>query len=81
MLEDEQNIQHSKECKYLEIKITQNRKLNETISDRNVQGRRAISILNNILWYGNFSNRSKQRIDNNVVKSVVKVCMEARYGK
>lgn len=49
-LEDGKKIKHCEEYKYLGMKITQNGTLDATIKERNIQGRKSISMMNGILW-------------------------------
>lgn len=71
IIENGQRIKQCKEYKYLGIKISQNGTLDEAIRERNMQGRKAIGMLNSILWDKNISKENKKRIYNTVVKSII----------
>ncbi|XP_044749542.1 uncharacterized protein LOC123310188 [Coccinella septempunctata] len=49
-LEDGTQISHCTEYRYLGMKLTHDGTLDAAIKDRNVQGRKAISMMNGILW-------------------------------
>jgi len=53
-------IKHCSEYKYLGVKISKAGTLDEAIAERNVQARRAISILNNTLWNKNIHTNNKK---------------------
>lgn len=68
------NGQRIKQCdvyKYLGVKITKNGALDEAIHERNLQGRKAIAMLNSILWDRGISKENKHRIYNTIVKSII----------
>lgn len=69
--EQHQIIKHCNKYKYLGMTITQDGTTEQAIQERNTQGRRAISLLNNILWDQNISKNNKQNIYNSIVKSVI----------
>jgi len=63
-------IKHCSEYKYLGVKISKDRTIDEAIAERNVQARRAISMLNNTLWNKNIYTNNKKLIYNSIVKSI-----------
>lgn len=70
-LEDGRQINHCQEYKYLGMKLTHDGTLDTAIKDRNIQGRRAISMMNGILWDQSISKTNKQRIYNTILKSIL----------
>lgn len=69
-----ENGQHIKQCekyKYLGITLTNNGSLDDAIRERNTQGRKAITLLNGILWDKNISRENKIRIYNTIVKAII----------
>jgi len=71
VLNNGQQIKHCQEYKYLGMKITQNGTLDGTIRDRNLQGRKAIALLNGILWDKNINKNNKKRIYNAIIKPII----------
>ncbi|KAJ8952322.1 hypothetical protein NQ318_017216 [Aromia moschata] len=53
------------------LNITNNGTLDDAIKEKNIQGRKAIRSLNNILWDQKISKENKHRIYNTIVKSIV----------
>lgn len=49
-LEDRRKIHCCEECKYLGIKLTRGGTLDKAIKERNIQGKKAILMINGILW-------------------------------
>ncbi|XP_072160540.1 uncharacterized protein [Bemisia tabaci] len=49
-LEDGQCIKSCEHYKYLGVRVSQDGKMDQAIKDRNLQGRKAIAMLNRILW-------------------------------
>lgn len=70
-LEDGGEIKHCEEYKYLGLKITRNGTLDTAIKDRNTQGRKAIAMMNGILWDQTISKTNKQLIYNIILKSIM----------
>ncbi|XP_044760889.1 uncharacterized protein LOC123318344 [Coccinella septempunctata] len=70
-LEDGTQISHCTEYRYLGMKLTHDGTLDAAIKDRNVQGRKAISMMNGILWDQSISKSNKHRIYNTILKSIV----------
>lgn len=50
MTEDGRNLESCSNCKYLGVDITQNGALDNALKERNIQNKKAIKSLNNILW-------------------------------
>lgn len=71
ILEDDQVIEGCEGYKYLGTKIPSSGTLEEAIKERNNQGRKAISMLNSVLWDNKISKTNKHRIYNAIVKSIV----------
>ncbi|XP_030749700.1 uncharacterized protein LOC115877593 [Sitophilus oryzae] len=71
VLEDGSVIKNCDKYKYLGLKITNDGKLDEGIKDRIMQGRRATSMLNGVLWDQGISKTNKKNIYNTVVKSII----------
>lgn len=71
VLEDGRTIQCCSEYKYFGLKLTGDGTLDEAIKERNVKGRKSISIMNSILWDQNISKDNKQRIHNSIVKNII----------
>jgi len=71
ILEDGQIIKNCKDYKYLGMKITNDGTLDQTIKERNIQGRQAISMMNGILWDQQISKQNKHRIYNSIIKTIV----------
>lgn len=71
ILEDGQVIEGCEGYKYLGTKISSSGTLEEAIKERNNQGRKAISMLNSVLWDNKISKTNKHRIYNAIVKSIV----------
>lgn len=71
MLEDGRTLKSCSKYKYLGLNITNDGTLDEAIKERNVQGRKAIRMLNTILWDQKISKENKHRIYNTIVKSIV----------
>lgn len=70
-LSSSQSIKQCKAYKYLGLRISEDGVLDESIRERNTLGRRAISMLNGVLWDKNISKENKKRIYNTIVKSIV----------
>ncbi|XP_030752234.1 uncharacterized protein LOC115879478 [Sitophilus oryzae] len=66
-----QVIRHCNSYKYLGMKISKDGTLDEAILERNMQGKKAVSILNGILWDKNITIENKKRIYNSIVKSII----------
>jgi len=64
-------IKRCTEYKYLGMKLSHNGTLDEAIKDRNTQGRKAISLLNGVLWDRNINRENKTRIYKTIVKSII----------
>lgn len=64
-------IKHCDAYKYLGMTITQEGNVDRAIEERNNQGRKAITLLNSILWDQSISNNNKHRIYNAIVKSII----------
>ena len=72
ILEEHQKIiKCCQKYKYLGMNITQDGTLDEAIRERNIQGRKAISLLNSVLWDKNISKSNKHLIYNSIVKSII----------
>ncbi|XP_044766857.1 uncharacterized protein LOC123322865 [Coccinella septempunctata] len=71
ILEDGQVIEGCKGYKYLGTQLSSSGTLEEAIKERNNQGRKAISMLNSVLWDNKISKTNKHRIYNAIVKSIV----------
>lgn len=71
VLEDGQHIESCEQYKYLGVKLTSDGKLDQAIRDRNLLGRKAIAMLNGILWDQRISKDNKKRIYNSVVKPII----------
>lgn len=71
ILNDGKCIKQTKKYKYLGAQITNDGTLDETIKDRNIQGRRSIAMLNGVLWDKGITTKNKQRIYETVVKSII----------
>lgn len=69
-VEENQEIKLCEDYKYLGVKITQDGKLDAAIKERNIQGRKGISLLNSVLWDKNISKENKKRIYNTIIKSI-----------
>nr|XP_018898501.1 PREDICTED: uncharacterized protein LOC109031450 [Bemisia tabaci] len=70
-LEDGRYINGCEEYKYLGVWLTQDGKFDRAIRERNVQGRKAIAMLNEVLWDQRISKVNKRRIYSAIVKSIV----------
>ena len=70
-LEDGRKILDCEEYKYLGVWLTKDGNLDRAIKDRNVQGRKAIAMLNGVLWDQSISKETKRKIYNVIVKSIV----------
>ncbi|XP_043498441.1 uncharacterized protein LOC122525861 [Polistes fuscatus] len=70
-LENGITINHCQEYKYLGLKITQDGTLDKNIQERCTQGRKAIALLNTILWDQSISKENKHNIYNSIVKSII----------
>ena len=70
-LEDGRKIQDCEEYKYLGVWLTKDGNLDRAIKERNVQGRKAIAMLNGVLWDQRISKETKRKIYNVIVKSIV----------
>ena len=71
ILEDGKVIGHCDHYKYLGVNITQDGRLDAAIKNRNIQGRRAISMMNGILWDQTISKANKKLIYNTILRSIV----------
>ncbi len=71
VLEDGQHIESCEQYKYLGVNLTSDGKLDQAIRDRNLLGRKAIAMLNGILWDQRISKDNKKRIYNSVVKPII----------
>jgi len=69
-IQNDQIIKHCDSYKYLGMTITSDGNMDTAIDERNTQGRKAISLLNSILWDQNISNNNKHKIYNTIVKSI-----------
>ncbi|CAG9840007.1 unnamed protein product, partial [Diabrotica balteata] len=67
-------IKHCCDYKYLGITISQDETLEKAIREINTSGRKAIIMLNNILWDQSISKRNKNRIYETIVKSITLYC-------
>lgn len=70
ILNSGKTIKQCTEYKYLGMRLTNNGDLTEAIKDRNTQGRKAIALLNSVLWDKNISKENKTRIYNTIVKAI-----------
>ena len=70
-LEDGRYINGCEEYKYLGVWLTQDGKFDRAIRERNLQGRKAIAMLNGVLWDQRISKENKRRIYNAIVKSII----------
>ncbi|XP_030757464.1 uncharacterized protein LOC115883269 [Sitophilus oryzae] len=70
-LKNGQSINGCINYKYLGAKISRDGTLDKAIRDRNAQGRKAISMLNGVLWDSNISKSNKRHIYSTIVKSIV----------
>lgn len=70
-LEDGRQIGSCDIYKYLGVFLTQDGRLDQAIKKRNMLGRRAIAMLNGVLWDQRISKENKRRIYNAIVKSIV----------
>lgn len=70
-LEDGRTLKSCSKYKYLGLSMTNDGTLDEAIKERNVHGRKAIRMLNTVLWDQNISKENKHRIYNAIVKSIV----------
>lgn len=71
VLNNGQKIKQCSEYKYLGMKLSQNGSLDQAIKERNIQGRKAISLLNGVLWDKSVNKTNKTRIYNTIVKSII----------
>lgn len=71
LLEQQEQIKHTRKYKYLGVHITCEGSMDEEIRYRNNLGRQAIRKLNNILWDKTISKDNKHKIYNSIVKSIV----------
>lgn len=55
----------------LVMKLNHDGTLDTALMDRNIQGRRATSLMNDILWDQSISKTKKQRICNTIFKSIL----------
>ena len=70
-LEDGQKIRGCEQYKYLGVRLTSDGKMDQAIKDRNLQGRKAIRMMNGILWDQTISKVNKKRIYNSIIKSIL----------
>ena len=70
-LEDGQQIKGCEHYKYLGVRLTQDGRTDQAIRERNTLARKAIAMLNGILWDQRISKDNKRRIYNAVVKSIL----------
>lgn len=70
-LEDGQCIKSCEHYKYLGVRVSQDGKMDQAIKDRNLQGRKAIAMLNRILWDQSISKEKKRMIYNTIIKSIL----------
>ena len=70
-LEDGRRIEECDEYKYLGVWLDQDGRMDRAIKDRIIQGRRAIAMLNGVLWDQSISKANKHRIYDAIVKSIV----------
>lgn len=73
-----QFIKRCEEYKYLGINITRDGTIDKTIKERCTQGRKVISLLNNVLWDQGISKDNKKRIYKTIIKSIVTYSSEKR---
>ncbi|XP_044760850.1 uncharacterized protein LOC123318297 [Coccinella septempunctata] len=71
VLEDGRVIKDCEEYKYLGLKITRDGLMDEGIKERVVLGRKAISMLNGVVWDQRISKDNKKRIYNTIVRSMI----------
>lgn len=71
LLEDGQIIRSCENYKYLGMHISNSGTLDYAIKERNTQGRKAIAMLNSILWDQKITRRNKHLIYNTIIKSIV----------
>lgn len=71
VLNNGQKIKQCSEYKYLGMTLSQDGSLDQAIKERNILGRRAISLLNGILWDKNINKKNKTRIYDTIVKSII----------
>ena len=70
-LDDGQRIRSCERYKYLGVWVSQDGRLDHAIKDRNLQGRRAIAMLNGVLWDQRISKDNKKLIYTTIVKSIL----------
>lgn len=64
-------IKNCQKYKYLGVEISQEGTLDSAIRERNAAGRRAIGMLNSIIWDRNIRKENKVKIYNSIVKSTI----------
>ncbi|XP_060525285.1 uncharacterized protein LOC132701394 [Cylas formicarius] len=71
LLEDGQAIKSCETYKYLAMYISSSGTLDYAIKERNNQGRKAITMLNTLLWDEKITIRNKHLTYNTIIKSIV----------
>lgn len=69
--EDGNLIKHCTDYKYLGIEITQDKKVDEIVKEKNRQGERETTLMNSIMWDENMSKPKRRLIYNTIINSVV----------
>ena len=70
-LENGQDIKCCVKYKYLGVEITNEGTLDTAIKERNLLEKKAITVLNGVLWDRNINSSNKRLIYNAIIKSVI----------
>ncbi|GJQ84937.1 hypothetical protein Trydic_g540 [Trypoxylus dichotomus] len=70
-IEKEMRIRWCDEYKYLGVTISQDYTVDKANYEHNVEGRKAIVIVNGTLWDRNISKENKHQMYNTIVKSII----------